>query len=178
MKFADLLLLPRTATGRIDQQAARDALPDVPYDVLEQVIVDHGANDDFQRQYGHLELETIVWELRRIEASVLIAATVFNDFAPWFESVTRRTGRALTAGWRCIDTREAVVEHWREHLTWIRAPVFLQGGPDGSAATLHLVEGHTRLAVLRGLVDLQVVKPESAHEAWIGLPRRSSTSAG
>jgi len=171
MKFADLLLLPQTATGRIDQEAARDALPDMPYDVLEQVIVDHGANDDFQRQYGHLDLEVIGWELRRTEASALIAATVFNDFAPWFESVARRTRHVLNAGWRCIDTREAVVDHWREHLTWIRAPVFLQVGPGGSAATLHLVEGHTRLAVLRGLVDLRVVKPESTHEAWIGVPR-------
>ena len=44
----------------------------------------------------------------------------------------------------------------------------MRGELVGSAASLHLVEGHTRTGALRGLVESGVLPPSSAHQVWVG----------
>jgi len=180
MRFADILHLPQTPAGLIREEAARRAFPDIPLDVLQQVVVDHGANDDFQRQYGELDLNTVVWSLRCMPARELINASMFSDFSTWFHSVFERTLHFSTGGWSSVDQREQVAQHWRTYRTWARAPVFLTGNLTDSSRSLHLVEGHTRLAVLSALVHLDVIESDSTHQAWVGAAEtdRVTDSAG
>src|ERR1035438_8105247 len=50
----------------------------------------------------------------------------------------------------------------------MRSPIMMRGELVGSAASLHLVEGHTRTGALRGLVESGVLPPSSAHQVWVG----------
>jgi len=173
-KFAELLKLPREPqSGKVDLNALLKLGVAMPVEVLEQVCWDHGVNPAFQKQYGHLELTTIKWELRSVVAAELINAGIYPPFTRWVDNVTDRIKDYPIEGWECIDSRQKIVAYWREHQTWMRLPVFLHGDLLGSSAALHLVEGHTRLGVLRGLVHHQVIGSDSLHQVWVG----SSSSA-
>jgi hypothetical protein len=50
----------------------------------------------------------------------------------------------------------------------MRPPVFLEGHLVGRGPGLHLVEGHTRIGLLAGLVDAGILGPDSVHCAWVG----------
>jgi hypothetical protein len=91
MKFADLLALPIEVTvfnpearpsqsAPIDPDALADALPDTPAEVREQVFAEHGRKDEFQMQYGHLDLPRFNWQAEQLPASEIIGCGVFRDF--------------------------------------------------------------------------------------------------
>ena len=140
----------------------------VPDDVLEQFCSDHATKAEFQEQYGHLDLSRVKWERRSVPAAVLLAVNTYPGFRQWPESVAARLKYFAEDGWDCIDVRSAVVAHWRTHLTWMRAPIVLEGALLGRPGLLHLAEGHTRIGLLRGLVEHDLVRADSRHEVWLG----------
>jgi hypothetical protein len=76
--------------------------------------------------------------------------------------------RLREKGWSCIDVRTEVVAHWQEHRTWLSPPVFLDGTLVGSENPYRLVEGHTRVAILKGLLEHGLIEPDSTHRIWYG----------
>lgn len=174
--FGDLLQLPWEPSGQIEARALREVALPMPDEVLEQFCLDHGRNEDFQSQYRHLDLHRLKWTCHEVSGETLVTATVFPRFAPWVASVSRRAVRISEEGWSAADRRVAIAEHWRVSRTWIRPPILIarkavRHGPQ----PLHLVEGHTRLGLLGGLIGTGWISPSATHRAWIGeMPSRSS----
>lgn len=127
MLFRDLLNLPYNSRSNIiDVSALRQALPAVPDAVLGQVLSDHGRKEDFQRQYGTIDLLAVRWRQLTLSAAELARASVNRDFENWVNQVSKRASRFAQTGWKCVDMRDAVVSHWQKHSTWVVPPVFLQ----------------------------------------------------
>ncbi len=168
MRFCDLLNLPYDSAANIDRDSLKRCLPDTPDDVLTQVYADHGRKDDFQSQYGELDITSLRWEKRDFSAAEIAASCHYDRFDNWIDGVEQRVAQFSAQGWACIDTRPNVVAHWREHMTWLRLPVFIAGHLIGAPTPLRLVEGHTRVGLLRGLIKAGVLATSSQHEIWLG----------
>ena len=169
MKFSDLLSLPYSdRTSRIDLDAIKAALPLVPESVATQLLSDHGRNEQFQDRYGHLILSTLHWEVEGHSASQLVSADVNPEFKQWFCTVAARADSFAQASWKCVDSRTEIREHWAAHGTWLTPPVMLDASLVGSVASLFLIEGHTRLGLLSGLVRRGIISGSSTHLAWVG----------
>ena len=74
----------------------------------------------------------------------------------------------LVQNWDCIDTRQEVVKYWRENNTWLRKPIFINASLIKKDNKFHLVEGHTRVGILKGAVQNGILDIESTHEIWYG----------
>ncbi|AVI63295.1 hypothetical protein MOY_00350 [Halomonas sp. GFAJ-1] len=169
MKFSDLLGQGYDErTEIIYANPIRVYLPETPLKVIEQVYCHHGRKDEFQRQYGELNLSAIAWTSITLPASEIIKATIYEGFMRWFRNVESRTLEFAERGWQCIDKRKDVISHWSRYQTWSRPPVFIQGLTPGVIGGLHLMEGHTRVGLLRGLVKDGVLSPLSRHKVFVG----------
>ncbi|MGW6309100.1 hypothetical protein [Streptomyces niveus] len=171
MKLEDLSpLMARRRVGgpsydydrfRVDPVVALLQWPD---DVLEQFLFDFGDNAAFVSDYGSIDLRDITWRLETIPAAD------FNEMP---------TG-ASDAG--CIEIyaenpvywverrSHKVGQHWEEHGTWLRPPILIERhllAP--STSGLQVVEGRTRVGVLRGRLR-EKLYAASHHQAWVGHP--------
>ncbi len=169
MLFSDLLSLSfDSCTDIIDISTILAALPNTPAAVAQQVYADHGRKAEFQAAYGHLDIARLNWKLLSYPASKLSAATVNPPFRAWFDVVGSRVRRFPIDGWNCVDTRSYVLAHWQECGTWLTPPVLLSGHIVNSPSEFHLVEGHTRLGLLVGLLQHRVLSTDSVHKVWLG----------
>lgn len=163
--FTELKKLPRGSSGGVSEETLRALTLPVPDDVREQVLCDHGAHPDFQIQDGKLDLRAMQWRLEPRRASEICGASVYSRFSHWVESVEHRSRMIRTGSWLEFDVREKVIAHWRTNGTWQRAPVLLDLRSLGQTTGIHLIQGHTRLGALRGLVGLGRVRADSEHLA-------------
>jgi hypothetical protein len=169
MIFADLLALPFSRQSNIiDSETLRRLLPNTPDAVIQQVYSDHGRNEEFQRIYAAICLDRLQWSLEAHKAGDLIGASMNPDFENWFTLVGNRVADMVPDDWASVDGRPEVVDHWRQHRTWMISPVMLDGLIIGAGAKFHLVEGHTRLGLLAGLVHQGILQKISEHKVWIG----------
>lgn len=169
MRFADLSDYADADTRKLDFRTVSAMLPHTPEDVVRQFYADHGANPDFIAQYGELDVSGLVWSKDRLSGSELVAASVYPGFERWFLSVKRRLDSFSEKGWRAVDRRPGVAEHWEKFGTWREPPIFLAPGTfQGQSDGLHLVEGHTRLGTLAGAVGRGLLEGRNLHEAWVG----------
>ena len=167
--FADLLDLPYNPdTGKIDIQILRNLLPNAPESVLLQLFHEQGRNPDFQNQYKHLKLHDIYWSEVQLKATEIITCTVLPSCKRWFDEVGERTAEFPAKGWRCIDERKDVRTHWQKFETWLIPPVMLSSDIFSLGSALHLVEGHTRIGLLSGLVRNNVLQSASVHTVMLG----------
>lgn len=179
MKFSKLLELPCDSDGSIDLPAILDSLPVTPRDVAQQFLSDHGRKSVFQAQYASLDLGLIHWSLEEVEACLLVQATICPGHRRWFEDVGNRLENFHAKSWACIDARRNICQQWSVNQTWLVPPIFLQGiqPPLATSDGLHLVEGHTRVGLLAGLVQRAIVPSNSRHKVWVGR-RSAQTSPG
>lgn len=175
-RLADLQHLPRPGDGRANfstfqaEIAARNI--QWPSAVIEQFLFDHGCNHHFVEQYGHLDLEHIEWTLKSITASELSKSTYHEDLGERLTSVAEHPHDTLRM-YRSPELISRRGEPWNR--TWAVPPVLLSGElRDPPQAELHLVEGHTRMGVLIGLLRLGEVEPTSEHLAYVGSRRTSN----
>lgn len=134
-----------------------------PDDVAEQFLFDHGRKTSFIQMYGHLDLSGITWEVQSVSLADLLAVTSATHLAH-VEQV-RLDPDHWIGNWRA-SRRDL---GWSTIGTWRRRPVFLVGKLlEPPRAGLHLVEGHTRLGILRGLADQGRLNTGSRHEIWLG----------
>jgi hypothetical protein len=169
MFFRDLLTLPFDAqSGIVNLDDVLVHTADIPKQVVQQVLVDHGRKSEFQTQYGHLDLNSIRWSKESIAGVDLAESSHFERFDRWYKAVGHRASLVATDGWRCIDSRQAIVEHWEQHLTWITPPVLIDGALVGRPSRFHLMEGHTRVGLLAGLVEVGIIDGLMTHDVWVG----------
>ncbi len=111
-----------------DDVLAQLDLP-MPPDVLEQFISDHGTKEEFQLQYRHLDLHAVAWRLTPVTAREFLAASMFERFRDWTETVTGRTRVVPQEGWGDVLLPRGAAGHWQSHGTWLRPPVTLRAIP-------------------------------------------------
>lgn len=167
--FSDLMNLPHTDGNRISFNELKSNLPNTPDAVLRDVYSDHGRKAEFQTQYGRIAIDALEWNLVNYKAKQIIQCTAYSLFELGrLIPVSRWIDNFGSKGWSCIDTRQEVVEQWKLKQTWLSPPYLLQGKILGKKSDLHLVEGHTRLGILKGLVNQGLVEEESLHMIWYG----------
>lgn len=168
VRLADLKHLPRPWGSPEDlstfEACCREMGLDWPQSVIEQFLYDHGNDADFIEQYGELDLSALRWDLVEVRAENIIASTCYPDYRDHVEE-TARHPRAI------IEQHEEDGESvWT--VTWRVPPVMLRGAicipPQPE---LHLVEGHTRVGVLSGLVRVGEIDPDSTHLVYLGSAR-------
>lgn len=152
----------------IDLDELTRLLPEIPLEVTTQFLSDHGRNSDFQAQYSELDLSLIEWRLASVVASTIATCDYYPKFGKWVNMVQDRTNQYSARGWECIDTRADVVKHWRQYKTWKIPPVFLSIRTSHNVNKLQLLEGHTRIGILKGVINLKLIEPLSEHNIWLG----------
>lgn len=146
-----------------------DLFPDVPLEVLRQFYFEHGSKDSFQKQYGLLDLEKILWEKIRIKWKDIISLFVnYSDFCARMKCVEDRVNKFKHEGWNCIDSRENVVVQWRNNKTWAISPIVIDWSLINSCSKYWLVEGHTRVGLLKWLINHGILSPDLEHDIWYG----------
>ena len=169
MRFRNLTRLEYDYSGRIQANELTRLLPATPDDVLHDLYAEHGRNGEFQDLYGNWNLCRISWREVHLNAVVLCDASMNPSFRRWYEAVKERPISGYeTGGWSVIDTREDVVAHWARHRTWKRAPICVDKSLIPTQKTVHLVEGHTRMGTLNGLVQIGAIQENSEHRIWLG----------
>lgn len=168
MHLRELLRFRRTNADVVPMDVLRSLGLSMPDDVLAQFVFDHGTKDHFQHQYGHLDLNAVRWKEFTLPASEILLCSVYPRFASWVECVADRTRVVPTKGWDGLCLPPTAADHWQQHGTWMRSPVMIRGRLIDLDRPLHLVEGHTRIGALRGLVEASVLPATSMHQVWIG----------
>lgn len=139
---------------------------DWPDDVLEQWLYDHAGNDAFLVDYGKVDLTRISWSVEAISTDVLIELPtdptdhgIVNEFAenPEHWISVRNQGQHL-----------GVALAWATHGTWKRWPLLLDRRLLHPADVgLQIIEGRTRIGILKGLHQMGTVVAEN-HLVWVG----------
>jgi hypothetical protein len=169
ISLADLDHLPRPGSG-VPIERCRDlfwgsaivAALNWPKEVVDQFLFDHGTNEGFRRQYGDLDLSALRWKLEMLSASELASAGVYFGFADWLHNVEADPHEHIG---RRPERRAA----WAESGSWRVPPILLDRSLlERGGHGFHLVEGHTRVGTLRGLLALGDLEPGSVHRAWVG----------
>jgi len=168
MYFREILYFRRTSAGTVPLEVLHALELPMPEDVLEQFVFDHGTKDDFQQQYGHMDLHAMRWDLLSIRGDEILACSVYPRFAEWMETAAGRTRVVPSAGWKDVLLPPGAAKNWQDHRTWMRGPVMLRGDLAGADRPLHLVEGHTRVGALRGLVESGSLPSSDVHLVWVG----------
>lgn len=170
MRFSELKRLRKEANGgRVAADVVKLLKLPMPDDVLEQFVIDHGRNEIFQLQYGGLDLHAVDWRQESVPAVELLDCSVSSYFADDVH-MQADSSKSLTK----MNAVKGVIRHWQKHGTWDRPPVLVRGSLVASDKRLHLVEGHTRVGTLRGLVQNGAIPRISLHKTWIGEAKEPS----
>lgn len=153
--------------------AFRDAVRirslDWPDDVVEQFLYDHTGH--FIPDYGHVDLCLIEWteEVLALERFLYIPTGAFDDDVLEYNAAHHEH---LVAN-RNAGVHVGVRESWEQRGTWKRSPLLIERQlVDPTATGLQVLEGRTRVGVLRGRrADGLFVAEE--HLAWVGRQRRA-----
>lgn len=158
-----------------DAFARFQLVPDIgalnwPADVLRQWIWDHGTNDHFLRDYAALDLSLLNWTLEKVPSDDFMTLVTgvgdgdaIEEYAAnhhyWMELKNKAKGTVRSA--------------WEDNGTWVVPPVAIARClMEPSGAGLHLIEGRTRVGVLRGRQRAGLnVAPK--HLVWVGRKRGS-----
>ncbi len=164
--LADLKRVPHREEGAELETFLADKLVrdlDWPDSVVEQFLFDHGNKPVFVEQYGHLELERVGWTLDELPASEFAQASAYRD---WLDDYERDP--AVWIAKRSPEERR----RWAEAGTWITPPLLIDSSllePPG--AGLHVLEGHTRIGILRGRLAACTAAPDETHAVFVGRAR-------
>lgn len=168
MYFQELLNLKKDECGLMDFNELLKLLPNTPEDVLSQFFYDHGRKHDFQSQYSHLEINKLKWREIELKADEIIKSSFYESYSNYIIEVSERLNKFEKEDFFCIDIREKVVNNWKEERTWLKSPIFLDAKLVAKPNKLHLVEGHTRFGILKGLLSKKIISKDSIHKVWFG----------
>jgi hypothetical protein len=134
-----------------------------PHEVFVQLIHEQTSNEDFAVIVRSIDWGRIRWDLRELSGAALRQVRVDRGYQHALDEARERA-----AQFGIVDDREAVVEHWRDAKSWIRAPVAVGGTLLGGGTGLELLVGFTRLGNLLGLLDREEVPEIRKHLVWVG----------
>ena len=169
MRFRELTTFARNHNGAALAPEAIEALElPIPSDVLEQFVIDHGLNEEFQHCYGDLDLHHISWSK---ETLLIPSISLCSSKYEAHVLRTRDTYERISSFNESSLSHEAI-RSWIDDGTWLRPPIFLFDVLP-SPNCRHLVEGHTRVGALQGLSKNQhsIASVSAEHQCWIGRPR-------
>lgn len=165
MQFKALRCLSKSSTsGQLDPTAVRALQLPMPDDVLEQFVLDHGLDGEFQREYAELDLYGLSWKLVDLSCAEIVGS--WSKFEDCVTETAANVKKQYTDKPRPPFFRPEDWDSWISAGTWLRAPIFLDSVIDGRPP-LHLVEGHTRVGRLTGLQDTPI-KVQEMHSCWVG----------
>ena len=78
MRFKELLRFRRENGGDVPIEILRELQLPMPDDALEQFVADHGTNEDFQVQYGDLDLHAIRWNRLKRSAAEICECSIYE----------------------------------------------------------------------------------------------------
>lgn len=170
MKFSELMDLPfDLQTNKINIESILTAIPHTPHSVAEQVYSDFGRSNEYQSAYRNVDISKLSWEIANYPASEICNATIKSGhFEKHVNNVEGHIELFSSTGWYCISRSKKIVEYWSKNSTWITPPVLVQGSVMKDCSNIHLIEGHTRVGVLRGLVNNRLIAANSMHMIWLG----------
>ncbi|MFD4955195.1 hypothetical protein [Streptomyces sp. NPDC058451] len=133
-----------------------------PDDVLRDFLFEHGDHGPFVDDYGHLDLSAITWTPETIPAADFHTMPTGESEAGLIEHIAKNP-----VHWVTVRPPE-VGRRWEDHGTWLRPPLLIDRRLlDPESSGLQVLEGRTRVGVLRGRLREQLhVAPE--HQAWVG----------
>jgi hypothetical protein len=139
---------------------------DCPLEVFEELFFEHHGDEDFGAMYRVVDWSAVAWTELELSGVTLRRVGVDRGYQ---YAVDEARDRTLEEG--LADARDAVVEHWASHLTWLRPPILVTGEVTGSGFEYELLVGFTRLGNLLGLLDRQEVPEMKRHRVWVGNTR-------
>ncbi|MFD0229509.1 MMPL family transporter [Streptomyces hirsutus] len=154
----------RTAVAEVTF-ATKEA-DDVPDGTLDAVRAagDGAEQAGLKAVYGGIDLRDVTWRLEMIPAADFIGMPTGASDAGCIESFAENP-----VHWVKVRPPEAG-RHWEEHGTWLRPPILIDRRLlDPSDSGLQVLEGRTRVGVLRGRLR-EGLHVASHHQAWVGHP--------
>jgi hypothetical protein len=139
-----------------------------PDDVVEQLLYDHGDRPAFLHDYGHIDLCGVVWSLETTTADELSEMPTGASDDGCIEEYADDPDYWVAV--RNAGIHEGVAQCWDTLGTWKRPPILIDRrllNPSDSG--LQVVEGRTRVGVLRGRLR-QRSFVATQHQAWVGRP--------
>lgn len=142
---------------------AHEAGLDCPADVFEQLFHEPHADEAFASLLRFIDWREVRWHEHALSGIALRQVAVPRDYQHALDEA-----HAFTLAHGLQDERPAVMQHWTEEGTWLRAPVLVAGALfDTHVAHVCLV-GITRLGDLLGLLDRGEVPEAATHHVWLG----------
>lgn len=139
-----------------------------PESPLRQWLWDFGDRDAFVDDYGAIDLSHVVWTPEGIDAAEFDTMPTGSRDAGWIDEAAAHHRHWVKVKSR---SRPEVRTSWEEAGTWIVPPVLIERSLlEPSATGLQVVEGRTRVGILRGRRrDGLLVAPRQ--RAWVGRAR-------
>jgi hypothetical protein len=139
-----------------------------PDDVVEQLLYDHADNVGFLRDYGHIDLSRVTWGAELVPVAEFCDMPTGASDGDCIEEYA-----ADPEYWVSLRTKgihAGVPQMWEERGTWKRPPILIDRALlDQPGTGLQVVEGRTRVGVLRGRHRKGLLVAEH-HLAWVGCP--------
>lgn len=143
-----------------------------PEDVVEQWLYDHAGNQSFKTDYGHVDLTQIDWHVEALSVKVLLDMPTGPSDGDLLEEIAQNPEHWISV--RCHGVHLGVAQMWDVHGTWKRWPLVLDRSVlSSSSQGLQLVEGRTRLGVMRGR-RRQGKSVAERHLVWVGRLRQAT----
>ncbi|MEU3290479.1 hypothetical protein [Streptomyces longwoodensis] len=137
-----------------------------PDDVLRDFLFDHGDHGPSVDDYADFDLSAITWTLETIPAADFLAMPTGQSEAALIEHIAKNP-----VHWVAVRPPE-IGRHWEAHGTWLRPPLLIDRHLlDPGSSGLQVLEGRTRVGVLRGR-HRQQQNVASEHQSWVGRPGR------
>lgn len=140
-----------------------------PDDVLEQWVFDHAGYGPFLNDYGDIDLSQIDWQVESLSVEDFLEMPTGPSDSNAIERYEADPDYSIGAHTHGIHM--GVKLCWMTHGTWKRWPIVLARDLiNPGDKSLQLVEGRTRVGILRGrLLRGQLIAER--HLVWIGRRR-------
>ncbi len=140
-----------------------------PADVLEQWLYDHADKVRFLQDYENVELSQVEWQVEALPVDAFMAMPTGPSDGDIIEEFAANPDHWVAV--RNQGQHRGVGLAWETHGTWKRWPIVLDRALLTPASDgLQLVEGRTRVGVLRGR-QRRGELVANRHLAWVGHPR-------
>lgn len=139
-----------------------------PGDVVEQWLYDHSGYGPFLRDYADVDLTRIKWGLEAVQAVEIAAMPTGPSDHGVIEEYAADPDHWIRV--RSAGVHVGVAQMWELHGTWRRWPIMIDRRLlDPPRAGLQVVEGRTRVGILKGLRQRGAFVADQ-HLAWVGRP--------